>query len=121
MKKYIYNQASPSSLVDMAGEIFALQYGATITTCDGKEYNYYSHAFTLPPESLKSDFRRVYTVEEQNRYERIHDHAMVAAMQSMIVRLPDTISSDMHELENVTSNAIWFADNLVDKLKDKEY
>lgn len=63
----------------------------------------------------------VYTAKEEARYERIHERAMIAAMQALIENLPPKISTDMSELENVTSNAIWFADSLVNKLKDKEF
>jgi hypothetical protein len=122
MKQYIYNQAAPYAGYDTTGNMFELHLGDVITACDNGVYGHYDKWFNVSVDRLKSDFRRIYTAREQERYERIHERAMIAAMQSLIECQNDKpISSDMRELENITSNAIWFADSLVNKLKDKEF
>lgn len=121
IKKYIYNMAAPFTGIDTVGAMYKLHEGDIVYAYADGLYECYDHRFALTKEILKREFRRVYTTEEQMRYDRIYEHAVVGAMQSLIARFDDTISSDMHELENITSNAIWFADDLLKKLKDKEY
>lgn len=121
MKQYVYFLGNPCVFTAFGGKQFELKEGDIITKRSGGDYEFGSHVFLVFDKDLKSKFMRVYTTQEQMRYQEIHDKAMIAAMQSLITRLDNTVSSDMHELENVTSNAIWFADNLVNKLKDKEY
>lgn len=121
MKQYVYSLGNPCVFTAFGGKQFELKKGDIITKRSDGDYEFNSHVFLVSDKDLKSKFMRVYTAQEQMRYEEIHDKAMIAAMQSLIEKLPPKISTDMHELENVTSNAIWFAGNLVRKLKDKEF
>ena len=122
MKEYIYNLTTPYMSIDTVGEPFELKQDDIVTLCGDGLYKYRDHKFALTRESLKRDFERIYHRCELDRYDRIHEYAMIGAMQSLIIcQNGKPISSDMHELENITTNAIWFADNLVNKLKDKEY
>lgn len=121
MKQYVYYLGNPCVFTAFGGKQFELKKGDIITKNSDGDYEFGSHVFLVSDKDLKSNFMRVYTAQEQMRYEEIHDKAMIAAMQSLIEKLPPKISTDMHELENVTSNAIWFAGNLVRKLKDKEF
>lgn len=122
MKQYIYNHFSTFVTNDTAGEVFHLKDNDIITLrCDGR-YEHRDHVFSLTKDELKKYFTRIYTIEDENRYDRIFEIAMIAAMQSLISNLKECkISTDMYEVENVTTNAIWFANNLVEKLKDKEF
>lgn len=122
MKEYIYKLTTPYTSIDTVGEQFKLKLGDIVTLCGDGLYEHNNHKFALTRESLKRDFERIYHTRELDRYDRIHERTMIGAMQSLIICQNDKpISSDMHELENITANAIWFADNLVNKLKDKEY
>ncbi len=121
MKQYVYYLGNPCVFTAFGGKQFELKEGDIITKRSDGNYEFFSHVFLVSDKDLKSKFMRVYTTQEQMRYEEIHDKAAIAAMQSLIEKLPPKISTDMSELENVTSNAIWFADNLVRKLKDKEF
>lgn len=122
MKEYIYNQPVPCKVKDSTGELFDLKNGDTVITYDGKIFKFLSHCFAATQINLREDFMRVYTVEELNRYDRIYENAMIAAMQTLIANLKDVkISSDMYEIELVPKNAIWFANRLVEELKEKEY
>ena len=122
MKEYMYNEISPFAVLDTIGERFDLNKGDVISTYDGKMFRYRTHYFAITKERLKELFLRVYTVEEQNRYDRIYENAMIAAMQSLIEGLKDKpVSMDMHEIEIIPKNAIFFANSLVEELKEKEY
>lgn len=121
MKQYVYYLGNPCVFTAFGGKQFELKTGDIITKNSDGDYEFYSHVFLVSDKDLKSKFMRVYTEQEQMRYERIYEQAMIAAMQSLIEKLPPKISTDMSELENVTSNSIWFAGNLVRKLKDKEF
>lgn len=122
MKEYIYNLTKPYMAIDTVGEKFELKQGDIVTLCGDRLYKCRDHKFALTRESLKRYFERIYHTCELDRYDRIRECAMIGAMQSLIIcQNNKPISSDMHELENITTNAIWFADNLVNKLKDKEY
>jgi hypothetical protein len=121
MKQYVYYLGNPCVFTAFGGKQFELKNGDIITKNSDGDYEFGSHVFLIFDNDLKSKFMRVYTEQEQMRYERIYEQAMIAAMQSLIEKLPPKISTDMSELENVTSNAIWFAGNLVRKLKDKEF
>ena len=121
MKKYMYNEIAPFAVLDTMGERFDLKKCDIISTYDGKTFRYMTHNFALTKERLKELFLRVYTVEDKNRYDRIFENAMIAAMQTLIGGLKDrTVSSDMHEIEVVPKNAIYFAERLVEELKEKE-
>jgi len=121
MKQYVYFLGNPCMFTAFGGKQFELKDGDIITKRSDGDYEFNSHVFLVSDKDLKSKFMRVYTTQEQMRYQEIHDKAMIAAMQALIENLPPKISTDMSELENVTSNAIWFAGNLVRKLKDKEF
>ena len=121
-REYIYNGAVSCTIFDTIGIPFDLKKGDTITTNDGNMFKYEKHCFVVEKVKLRSFFQRVYTEEEQNRYNRIYENAMVAAMQSLIANLKDVkISSDMHEIELVPKNAIWYANELVKELKEREF
>ena len=122
MKEYMYNEIAPFAVLDTIGERFDLNKGDVISTYDGKMFRYGTHNFAITKERLKELFLRVYTVEDQNRYDRIYENAMIAAMQSLIEGLKDKpVSMDMHEIEVIPKNAIYFANSLVEELKEKEY
>jgi len=80
MKEYVYNQPFPCKILDVTGELFDLERGDTVITYDGKTLNFLSHSFAATQINLREDFMRVYTVEEMNRYDRIYESAMIAAM-----------------------------------------
>ena len=122
MKEYMYKENAPFCILDTIGERFDLKKGDVISTYDGKMFMYGTHNFAITKERLKELFLRVYTVEDQNRYDRIYENAMIAAMQSLIEGLKDKpVSIDMHEIEIIPKNAIFFANSLVEELKEKEY
>ena len=122
MKQYVYNQSASFAVLDTVGERFDLkQFDIIFTYDEGKTFSFTGHSFVIPRDKLKENFLRVYTVEEQNRYDRIYENAMVSAMQSLIANMKDKTISDMCDVENVPKNAIWFADKLVEELKGKEF
>lgn len=108
-------------ITDNSGRQSYIKRGDIFTARSDGDYDHEGSVFTISKENLRKHFMRVYTVEETNRYERIRENAMIAAMQSMIEGLGDKpVSPDMHEIENIPKNAIWFADQLVEELKKKE-
>ena len=121
MKKYVYNKNSTCACIDFAGVRFELKKGDIITKYSDGDYEFGSHVFLVLDKDLKSLFMRVYTTQEQMRYERIREQAMIAAMQSLIEKMPTTDIADLDEVGKVTANAVRFADSLVGNLKDKEF
>ena len=120
MKQYVY-KGSGLTVFDEIGRHITLREGDVITLRGDRKYEYRDFVFSLMDDDLRSRFDRVYTIEEQRRYDRIHENAMIAAMQSLITNLKDRdVSPDMHEIENVPKNAVWFADRLIEELKRKE-
>jgi len=124
MKQYIYKGKYPIKIVDMGGSSFDLYHGDIITYHDMGEYKYGDRHFIYNKADLRADFHRLYTPQEENRYERIEEQAIIAAMQSMIERIDGKIVgvlTNNKEVEVVTKNAILFGKRLVDNLKEEEF
>ena len=121
-KEYKYCQSHPFTSLDTFGNRFTLNKGDNIATWDGETFQYGVHNFALDRKRLRELFQRIYTVEHMERYERIRENAMIAAMQQMIAGLKDVkVSPDMYEIEVIPKNAIWFADRLVEELMESEF
>lgn len=116
MKQYVYYQNSTTVFMAFGGRQFTLKEGDIITANSGGGYKFENHAFLVGREELKSKFMRVYTVEQQNRYDRIYEQAMISAMQRMI-----TNGRGVSESKTVAQNAIDFAHALVSELKEREF
>lgn len=122
MKQYIYDKETSLVLMDMGGRQFTLKRGDVVEARSDGDYDFGSHTFIFTRENLRESFERIYTKEELDRYERIFEKALVASMQSLIANLEDKeINIDVCELEIVPKNAIWFATQLVNELKEKEF
>ena len=120
MKQYVYDGNSPMIVFDMGGKQFNLYRGDIITYHDMGEYKYGDHHFIYNRKDLKKDFHRLYTPQQENRYERIEEQAIIAAMQSMIARISGNLT-DINDVEVVTKNAILFGKKLVEDLKEREF
>jgi hypothetical protein len=88
MKQYVYYLGNPCVFTAFGGKLFELKEGDIITKRSDGDYEFNSHVFLVSDKDLKSKFMRVYTTQEQMRYQEIYDKAMIAAMQSLIEKLP---------------------------------
>lgn len=119
MKTYTYIESVPLALVDMDGESFSLSEGAEVWTDNPPVLRYGYHSFLLPDEEWKH-FRRKYSKEEQARYDRIFENALIGAMQSCI-NYDTMFRLCMTNDEVIPEFAIRTATNLVEALKEKEF
>lgn len=115
-KQYVYCQNSTTVFTAFGGRQFTLKEGDIITAGSDFGYKFENHAFLVGREDLRSKFMRVYTVEQQNRYDRIYEQAMISAMQGMIIK-----GWGVSESKTVSQNAIDFAHALVEELKEREF
>ena len=120
MKQYVYIKKDPMTVKDVSGVQIEIVFGSMVFTNDNVLFEFTDRRFTLSVIELSDSFQRIYTAEETARYERIHDEALIAAMQSLIGIMGNEISADLHEVDNVVKNAIWLAGRLVSELKKKE-
>jgi hypothetical protein len=116
MKQYVYYQNSTTVFMAFGGRQFALKQGDIITANSDGDYEFEGNVFLVGRQDLRNKFQRVYTIEEQNRYDRIYEQAMLSAMQGMIIK-----GWSVSESKTVAQNAIDFADAQVKELKDKEF
>lgn len=125
MKQYVYRKLTSLVFIDTERHDFILKDGDVVTLRENGKFEFGDHVFSIAKDDLKECFERIYTREERNRYDRIHENAMIAAMQSLIANLKDyevsSAEDAIQEIGVLPKNAIWFADRLVYELKEKEF
>ena len=124
-KTYVFNGDKTMMFTDTNGISREFNPGQeVILTGDGTLIQLPDHSgvrFRIEKAWLKHCFKRIWSDAELERYERIHEQAMIAAMQSLIANLKDKPGSpDVEDLEKVPMDAIFFADRIIEELKARE-
>ena len=124
MKKYLYDFNRPYA-VDVDGKLVKISKGETLSTIDGETFKVNGKETIISQEDLQKYFIRIWSQEEQNRFERIWEKSVFVCLKALLEKRVSELDTGTDGILNVTYDtpdmAFAYADMVIERLKVREY